>query len=76
MEGGKANGGKVENSNRIKDGNGSLILEEAEDKGFGRSIMRICIIWILRNRLHSTCVALMEFGEATTLEESQLGEIM
>ena len=26
----KANGGKVENSNRIKDGNGVLVLEEAE----------------------------------------------
>ena len=26
----KANGGKVENSNRIKDGNGGLVLEEAE----------------------------------------------
>ena len=26
----KGNGGKVENSNRIKDGNGRLILEEAE----------------------------------------------
>ena len=26
----KANGGKVENSNRIKDGNGRLVLEEAE----------------------------------------------
>ena len=26
----KVNGGKVENSNRIKDGNGRLVLEEAE----------------------------------------------
>ena len=26
----KANGGNVENSNRIKDGNGRLVLEEAE----------------------------------------------
>ena len=26
----KANGGKVESSNRIKDGNGRLVLEEAE----------------------------------------------
>ena len=26
----KANGGKVENFNRIKDGNGKLVLEEAE----------------------------------------------
>ena len=26
----KANGGKMENSNRIKNGNGRLVLEEAE----------------------------------------------
>ena len=54
----KANGRKVENSNRIKDGNGKLALEEVEVR---RIIMRICIIQILRNRLQSTCVALMEF---------------
>ena len=30
MEGGKANRGKVENSNRIKDGYGRLALEEVE----------------------------------------------
>ena len=29
-EASKANGQKVENSNRIKDGNGRLVLEEAE----------------------------------------------
>ena len=29
-EGSKTNGGKVENSNRIKDGNGRLVLEETE----------------------------------------------
>ena len=39
----KANGRQVENSNRIKDGNGRLRLEEAEVEGFGRNIMRICI---------------------------------
>ena len=35
MEASKANGGKMENSNRIKDGNGSLVEEEAE-------VQRIC----------------------------------
>ena len=30
MKASKANGGKVENSNRIKDVNGRLVLEEAE----------------------------------------------
>ena len=37
---------------------------------FRKSIMKIFIIQMLRNRLQSTCVALMEFGEATTSEES------
>ena len=71
----KANGGKVENSNKTKDGNGTgWYWKRLKYKGFGRSIMRICIIQIPMNRLQSTCVALMEYKEATTLEESQLGE--
>ena len=37
----EVNRGKVENSNRIKDGNGRLALEEADMR---RSIMRFCII--------------------------------
>ena len=32
----------------------------------GKSILKICIIQILRKRLQSTCVALMEFREVTT----------
>ena len=70
----KANGGKVENSNRIKNGNGKLALKRLECKGFGRSIMWIFIIQLLRKKLQSTCVALMGCGEVTTLEESQLGD--
>ena len=35
----KVNGGKLENSNRIKDGN-----ERLKYEGFGKSILRICII--------------------------------
>ena len=70
----KANGGKMENFNRIKDENRRLVLEELKYEGFGRSIMRICIIYILRNWLQFTCVALMEIGKATPLEESRLGE--
>ena len=63
----KVNGGKVENSNSIKDGNGSLVLEEAE-------VPRIWKVYY-SNRLQSTCVALMEFGETTTSEESRREEV-
>ena len=41
----------------------------------GRSILKIYIIYILRNRLQSTCVDLMGFGEVTTSEKSQLEEL-
>ena len=40
-----------------------------------RSILKICIIQILRKRLQSTCVALMGFGEVTDSEESELEEL-
>ena len=40
----KANGGKVQNSNRIKDGNGRLALEEVEVRKIIRNILRIFII--------------------------------
>ena len=33
----KANGGKIENCNRIKDENRRLVLEELKYEGFGRS---------------------------------------
>ena len=56
----------MENFNRIKDGNGRMLLEEAEVEGFGRSIIRICIIYILSNIFKSICMALIESGEATT----------
>ena len=37
-------------------------------EGYGRNILKICRIYILMNRLKSTCVALMGFGEVTNLE--------
>ena len=37
-------------------------------EGFRKSILRIPLIKIARSRLHSTCVALMGFGEVTTSE--------
>ena len=57
------NGGKVERCSRIKDRNGRLAL--GEDK-----LQRI-----LKSKFHSTCVALMAFGEVTTSEKSQLEEL-
>ena len=44
-------------------------------KGFGRSILKICKISILRNRWQFTCVALMGSRELTTSEESLLEEV-
>ena len=64
----------MENSNRIKDGNGRLVLEAAGVRRIWKEYkMRIYIIWVPRNRLQFTCVAFLEFGE-TTAEESRLGE--
>ena len=41
----EVNGGKVENSYRINDGNRRLVLgKRLKYEGFGRNIMRICII--------------------------------
>ena len=66
----KANGGKVENSKRMKDGKSRLTLEEVEVRRIYKNILRLP-----RNKLLSTCVAYMEFGETTTSKESRLGEL-
>ena len=72
----KLNGGKLENSNKIKDGNGRLILEEVEVwriwKEYYEDLYKIDIQEQVA--VQSTCVALMEFGEGTTSEESWLEE--
>ena len=55
-------GGKAESCNGIKDGNGRLAQGENDvrrSEGFGKSILNLYIIYILRNRLHLTCVNLM-----------------
>ena len=49
--------------------------ERMKCEGFGRSILKICIIKILRKRLQFTCVALMGFGEVTSSEESLLEKL-
>ena len=69
----KANGGKVENSNKINDGNGRLVLEEAEVRRIWQEYYEDLYIIDTQERLQSTCVALMELGEVATLEESRLG---
>ena len=63
----------MENFNKIKMEMGGWYWKRLKYEGFG-SIMRICIIEILRNSFQATCKVLMEFGEATTSEVSQLGE--
>ena len=37
-------GGKLETCNRIKDGNGRLAQERMKYKGYGRIILKTCII--------------------------------
>ena len=49
--------------------------ERMKCHGSGRIILKICIIYILRNRFQFTCTALMGFREVTILEESQLVEL-
>ena len=66
----KAIGGKVENSNRIKDGYERLTLEEPEVRRIWKEYYENLYNIELRNRLQSTCVALTGFGEVTILEEA------
>ena len=53
--------------------NHSINKERMKCKGYGRSILKICIIQILRNRWQSICVAFMGFGEVTTFREEPIG---
>ena len=52
----------------VKDGNGRMAVEE-ECKGIGGIVLRICIIWIIKRRLKSTCMVLVVVGDAISLEE-------
>ena len=70
----KANGRKVENFNRIKDVNGSLVLEEAEVRRIWKEYYEYLYNIDTQEQVEFTYVALMEFGKATTSEESRLGE--
>ena len=63
----KASIGKVESCGRIKDGNGRLALGEDQ---YSRIILRIFIIWITRNMVHSTRMSLVVFMEVTTSERN------
>ena len=54
---------------------GSWHWERLKCEGFGRSILKICLIQILRNRLQFIYVLLKGFGEVTNSEESRLGEL-
>ena len=68
----KVNEVKVESCSRVKDGKGRLALERLRCEGFGKNILKIFIMKILRKKLESTCVAMMGFEGKTILEESQL----
>ena len=68
----EANGGKVENSNGIKDGNVTLVLEEAEVRRIWKEYYEdmynndtIIIIWgVYRSRQHSRCYIAAEHRAA------------
>ena len=47
-------------------------LNRLKCEGFGIIILKV---FILTNRLQSTCVSQMRFGEATTSEESRLEKL-
>ena len=47
--------------------------ENLKFEGFGRSISKICIIYILRNRLQSTYVALIRFGKGNNFGGEPIG---
>ena len=65
----------MESSSRIKDGIRGWHSRRMKYEGFGRIILRIFIICILKSMLKSTCVVFMELREVTTSEENRLGEI-
>ena len=68
----KANGGKVENSNRIEDRNGRVVMEEAEVRKIWKEYYEDLYNIDTQELVAVTCVALKEFGEVTTSEESRL----
>ena len=61
-----AKGGNVESCSRVEDGNRRLAQVEGEARKIWKEYFEdMCNI--LRKRLQSTCVILMEFGEVTSL---------
>ena len=68
-------GGKVENCTRMKDGNGRLAQGEDKVRKIWKEYFEDVYNIDIRNQLQSTCMALMEFGEVTTSEETQLKKL-
>ena len=55
---------------------GGWYKERLKYEGFGRDILKICIIQILRNRWQYPYVALMRFGGVTTSEEDKMWKVI
>ena len=64
----------MKNSNRIKDGNGRVVLEEIEVRRIWKEYFED-LYKIQRNMLQSTRVALFRFRGVTNSEESRLREL-
>ena len=62
--------------NKIRDEYGSgWHWKRLRCEGFGRSILRIFIIYIPKNRLQSTCVAFMAFEISRTEVEGRVAKL-
>ena len=69
----KANGRKVESCGRIKDENRKLAVGEDEVKRTWKDYFEDLYYINTQEKLQSSCMSLMGFGEVITSEESQLG---
>ena len=54
---------------------GGWHFERLSCEGFGKNILKIFIMWILKKKLESTYVAMMGFDEETISEENRLEKL-
>ena len=56
-------------------GMGGWYFERLRCKGFEKNILKIFVMYILRKKLETTCVAMMGHEEESILEENQLEKL-
>ena len=54
---------------------GNWHFERLRCEEFGKNILKIFVMSILKKKLESTCVAMMRFEDETVLEENQLEKL-